>query len=117
MVQTLLIESFENSGRIVAVGRDVVGLRADFIIKSELREFQAEYYDGAQPRAHVAIAARLVSMPRRAIVGSRTFDYVVPAADDSIGAIVAAFDAALGKVLRHLVEWTLVTGEATRRTS
>ena len=48
MVQTLMIESFENSQRIIAVGRDVVGLRADFILKSELREFQAEYFNGAR---------------------------------------------------------------------
>ena len=37
-LQTLIIESFENSGRIVAVGRESVGLRADFTLKTELRE-------------------------------------------------------------------------------
>ena len=106
MVQTLMIESFENSGRIIAVGRDVVGLRADFILKSELREFQAEYFNGATPRAHVLLTARLVQMPRRAIVGSHSFEQSVAATEDSMPAIIAAFDDALGKVLRRLVEWT-----------
>ncbi len=39
MIQTLMVESFENSGRIVAVGRELISLRADFILKTELREF------------------------------------------------------------------------------
>jgi len=117
MVQTLMIESFENSGRIVAVGRDTVGLRADFILQTELREFQVEYFNGSTPKAHVAIAARMVKMPRRAIIGSATFEEVAPAGADKLDAIIPAFDAALGKVLRRLVEWTLVTGQAARRTA
>ncbi|MFQ5774967.1 MAG: ABC-type transport auxiliary lipoprotein family protein [Kiloniellaceae bacterium] len=117
MIQTLMIESFENSGRIVAVGRDVVGLRADFVLKSELREFQAEYFGGKLPRVRVGISVRLVQMPRRAIIGSKSFEHVVTAEADTIDAIIAAFDESLGKVLRRLVEWTVLTGEAARRTS
>ncbi len=112
MIQTLMIESFENSDRIVAVGRDVVGLRADFILRTELREFQIEYFNGGPPRGHVVLAARLVQQPRRAIIGSATFEARVPAQSDSMPAVIAAFDEALGKVLRRLVEWTLVTGAA-----
>ncbi len=114
MIQTLMVESFENSGRIVAVGRDLISLRADFILKTELREFQAEYFDSTQPRVHVAITARLVQMPRRAIVGSQKFDHTVEAEVDHIDNVVDAFDTALGWVLRRLVEWTLLRGEATR---
>ena len=44
MVQGLVVESFENSGRIVAVGREAVGLKPDFVLKIEIREFQAEAY-------------------------------------------------------------------------
>jgi cholesterol transport system auxiliary component len=113
MIQTLMIESFENSGRIVAVGRDSVALRADYILKSDLREFQAEYISGPKPRVHITIIARLVKMPRRAIIGSEKFDVVIEAPADTMEAIIAAFDEALGKVLKRLVEWTLVTGEAT----
>ncbi len=111
MIQTLMIESFENSGRIVAVGRVSVGLRADFILKSELREFQAEYYRTETPSVRVAINTKLVQMPRRIIIGSRSFDSVAGTAGDTMTEIIAAFDQALGKVLKHLVEWTLLTGE------
>ena len=116
MVQTLMIESFENSNRIVAVGRDAIGLRADFVLKSELREFQVEYFDGL-PQAHVKITGRMVQMPRRSIIGSESFQAVMSAETESLDAIVAAFDEALGKVLRKLVVWALRTGEAARRTA
>jgi cholesterol transport system auxiliary component len=111
MIQTLMIESFENSGRIVAVGRDSVALRADYILKSDLREFQAEYMGGANPRVHVTMIARLVKMPRRAIIGSKKFEAVVEAEADTMEAIIATFDDALGKVLKRLVEWTLIIGQ------
>ena len=117
MVQTLMIESFENSKRIVAVGRDVLGLRADFILKTELREFQAEYFHAGPPRSHIVIAARLVQMPRRAIIGSSTFESSQVATADSVPAVIDAFDEALGKVLRRLVEWTLTTGDLAYRSA
>ncbi len=56
----------------------------------------------------------MVQIPRRAIAGSKKFEAIVPAESDTMEAIVKAFDAALGKVLRRLVEWTLLTGEAAR---
>jgi cholesterol transport system auxiliary component len=114
MVQTLMVESFENSQRIVSIGRESLGLRSDFVLKSELREFQAEYYDieaGQPPRVRVNISAKLVQMPRRVIVASQSFEEIVPAEADNIEAVVSAFDEALGGVLRDLVGWTLVTGE------
>ncbi len=111
MVQTLMIESFENSGKIVAVGRDAVGLRADFVLKTELREFQAEYYQAGSPIAHIGINAKLVHSRSRAIIGSNTFESKAKAEGDRLEAIIAAFDSALGKALKRLVEWTLMTGE------
>ena len=119
MVQTLLIESFENSGKIVSVGRESIGLRADFVLKTELREFQANYHLGGNPKAQVGINAKLVKMPNRLIVGSQMFEALIDAEADRLADIIEAFDDALGKVLKRVVEWTLITGEqhAGRRRS
>ena len=38
---------------------------------------------------------------------------MIEAPADTMEAIIAAFDDALGKVLKRLVEWTLVTGQET----
>lgn len=111
MVQTLMIESFENSRKIVSIGRESVGLRADFILKSELRELQVLYKNGAPPEAWVGLNAKLVQMPRRTIVASQSFEHRVMAEADNLPEIIEALDYALGKVLRGLVEWTLIEGD------
>jgi cholesterol transport system auxiliary component len=110
MVQTLIVESFENSEKIVAVGRQAIGLRSDFNLKSDLREFQAEYREGSTaPTAHVRINVKLIKQPRRQIIASQAFEASVEATSGRMGDIVRAFDEALGKVLRGIVEWTLTT--------
>lgn len=123
MVLRLLVESFENSGKIIAVGRDSVGLRSNLVLKTELREFQAEYErgtassqsgasgSGKAPKVRARIAAKLVKMPQRVIVASATFEHVVPAERNNMEAIVGAFDEALGKVLKQIVVWTLTEGD------
>ena len=115
MAQTLTVESFENSDRIVAVGRDSLDLRADYVLKLELREFQAEYLEADQPSAHVRINAKLVRMPERAIIGSFSADDIVAAKANRMEDIVTAFDDALGTVMKDIVEWTLTTGEQQAR--
>lgn len=112
MVQTLMVESFENSGAIVAVGRKAIGLRSDFDLKSELREFQAEYVDAeGAPLVRVRLNVKLIKQPRRSIVAFENFEATQRAAGGSMEAIVAAFDEALGKVLRQIVQWTLRNGQ------
>ncbi|NNG05973.1 MAG: hypothetical protein HKM95_17975 [Inquilinus sp.] len=114
MVQTLIVESFENSGKIVSVGRETIGLRANYVLKTELREFQAEYIDGGlnqPPKVNVRMNAKLVEIPRRAIIAGDNFEAYTTSRSNNLDAIVEAFDETLGKVLRRLVEWTLVAGE------
>lgn len=111
MVQTLLVESFENTGRIVSVARQSVGLRSDYNLKSELREFQVELADGqGSPVIRVKLNAKLIRQPKQEIVASRNFEEAVPAKSMAIRDIVVAFDDSLGKVLRRAVEWTLLLG-------
>jgi cholesterol transport system auxiliary component len=113
MVQTLLVESFENSRAIVAVGRKAIGLRSDFDLKSELREFQAEYENGQRlPLVRVRLNVKLIKQPRRQIVASENFEATQRASGAGMEQVVAAFDEALGKVLRQVVQWTLQHGEA-----
>ena len=110
MLQTLLVESFENSGAIVAVGRKAIGLRSDYNLKTEMREFQAEYFKaGDAPTARVRLNAKLVKLPQRAIIASKTFEAAIKSEGTEMRQVIKAFDRALGKVLRHTVEWTLKT--------
>lgn len=110
MVQGLIVESFENSNLITSVGRNSAGIRSNFVLLPELREFQAEYLAGALPVAHVRINVKLIQMPDRVIVANASFAAKTEAAADTIDDVVTAFDTSLGKVLKALVRWTLVTG-------
>ncbi|HXV23826.1 MAG TPA: ABC-type transport auxiliary lipoprotein family protein [Alphaproteobacteria bacterium] len=110
LAQTLLIESFENTGKIVAVGRESVGLRPDYVLKLELREFQAEYASSeAPPTVHIRMIAKLVRMPQREIVATHMAQRMLPAATNTLDSVVAAFDDALGPVLKEIVIWTLTS--------
>ncbi len=107
MVQTRLVESFENTGKIVSVGRQSIALRGDYVLVSELRAFQAEYDGAGPPKAHVRLIAKLVRMPQRQIVATFNTEYFEPAAGDRLEAIVEAFDEASGKCFKRIVEWAM----------
>jgi cholesterol transport system auxiliary component len=109
MIQGLIIESFENSGKIVAVGRFASDLRPDYVLQTELRDFEARY-DGPSaqvPKVYVRIEAKLVKMPGRDIIGNMIFTQETTPASNDLDSIVAGFDEALSKVLGSLVAWTL----------
>ncbi|MGH6881370.1 MAG: ABC-type transport auxiliary lipoprotein family protein, partial [Hypericibacter sp.] len=108
MVQTLLIDSFQNTGSIVGVGREAIGLRPDFLLKTDLREFQANYRDNDPiPEIHVKMIARLVKLPERRIIASMTADRKAKAAGTKFTDVVDAFDDALGGVIKQIVIFTL----------
>ena len=107
MVQTRIVDSFENSHKIVAVARESIGLRANYVLQSDLRNFEAMYFYGPQPIAHVRIVAKLVRMPDRQIIAVGSFERCVRARADKVPKVVEAFDQALGSVMKRLVAWTL----------
>jgi cholesterol transport system auxiliary component len=107
MIQTLLVENFENTNKIVSIGRQSVTLRADYSLLTDLREFQAEYISEGPPRVRVRLNAKLVRMPQRTIVATETFEALVPSASSDLEAVVSAFDVALGRTLKRIVQWSL----------
>jgi ABC-type uncharacterized transport system auxiliary subunit len=56
-------------------------------------------------------------MTKRELAGTTEIGRSVPAEAQDLPAIAAAFDDALGKVLKRLVEWTLLTGQGARKSS
>jgi cholesterol transport system auxiliary component len=108
MVQNLLIESFDNAGNIDVLGREVVGVRADYGLLTHIREFQAEYASAqAAPVIHVRLQARLIRLPRRTSLAATSAEAFVQAQATSVAAIVRAFDEAFGKANKRVVEWTI----------
>jgi len=109
MVQTRIVDSFENSKKIVAVARESIGLRANYVLQTDLRNFEAMYFYGKPPIVKVRIVAKMVRLPDRQIIGTATFERCVRARADKVPKVVEAFDQALGSVMKRLVAWSLKT--------
>lgn len=109
MVQTRIVDSFENTRKIVAVARESIGIQPNYVLQPDLRNFEAMYYYGKPPIVRVRIISKLVRMPDRQIIGVSSFERCVRAREDSIPKVVQAFDQALGSVIKRLVAWTLRT--------
>ena len=112
LVQAKLIEAFEATDSIVAVGRDASGLKPDFILQSDLRDFQAEFSGAvgapeSAPNIHVRLIAKLVQMPERRIVRSVSAEQSIAAVSNTVPAVVIAFEQALSAVLKTVVQGTL----------
>ena len=114
LVQTELLESFENSHTVTALDRETIGLSADLVLKSELRHFEAVYdSSNGPPQVWVVLNVRLVKMPQRQIIAEESFESKEPASANRLNDIVLAFDEVLGKVMKEAVTWT-VTNPALR---
>jgi cholesterol transport system auxiliary component len=108
MVQRLLLQAYETSGRIVSVDRDTAGLETDYLLETEVRDFAAHYSDpqGA-PQVMVDIQARMVKMPQRDIAGSLAAQQQAQASANNLDAIVGAFNQATGAALAQITSWSL----------
>jgi cholesterol transport system auxiliary component len=110
LVQTALVQSFENSRTITAIDRESVGLRADFILKPEIRHFEA-VYDSANgpPEVWVEINVRLVNPSDREVVAQTSEEQRRRASANDVPSIIMAFDDALGTVMKDIVVWTVTS--------
>lgn len=113
MLQSLMVEAFEKSGRIGAVARDSGGVRGDYILASELRHFEALYDQGdGAPQINVDIVVKLLSLPRRDVVATHDSVQQVRATANSVPAVVQAFNEATRAALADVVQWALGAGSA-----
>jgi len=107
LVQSALVDAFEKSGAFPSVGRDSAGLRADFILETDLRDFTAVYDSpNAPPRVTVALTLKLIKIPDRKIVAQHTVLRQQPAAGTAIPDIIQAFNGALAGAVEEAVRWT-----------
>ena len=111
IVQALLVESYENSGKVAAVGRSTVGLRADYVVVPDLREFQGLVVSDADGnptiRVEVRMNIKIIDEFDDKIIASDSFREYVVSPSDQTPDLVRAFDVALGKTMRDAVEWSV----------
>jgi cholesterol transport system auxiliary component len=108
LVQTALVDGFEKSGAIPAVGPESLGLRADFVLETAIRNFEAIYDSSDEmPRISVTLDVQLVRIPERRIVAQMSVSREATATANSAPGMVGAFDQALGGAVTEVVTWTV----------
>jgi cholesterol transport system auxiliary component len=111
LVQAVLVEAFERSGRVPGVGPASM-LRGHCALNGELREF---HWAPDSQQATLTLAVRLQCGPSGSVQAMRTFEASRPVEGRGAAAVVSAFDAALAELTPQLVEWTLANGPSGPR--
>jgi cholesterol transport system auxiliary component len=106
LLQTALVEGFEDSGKLPAVGRFGGGARGDAGLLVEVRAFETIYTDG-RPEAVIEVQVRLVQFRGGGTVGAKRFRQAIPGASPEVDDMVAAFGTAMSAITTNIVGWTL----------
>ncbi len=102
VVQSKIIETFEDSGCFAAVTRPIDTIEQSDQLQTEIRQFAIVMTPA--PTANVEVSIKFVSAAGK-ITGSRDFKESVPLATVDAPGAVAALDSAFGKVLAAAVPW------------
>ncbi len=102
LVQTRIIQSLENTGRLRSVSRPGDKVPSDYLLVSEIREFDI---DSGSGEAVVDLSAKLIAEGSGRVVNARVFTARVPVPKVDPQTAATGLDAALSQVLGDLVRW------------
>jgi cholesterol transport system auxiliary component len=102
LIQTRIIQSLENSGRLRSVSRPGDKVVADYQLISEIRAFDVQAGTG---EAVVDLSFKLVADGTGKVTAARIFTARVPVAKIDAGNGARALDQALVTVLADVVRW------------
>ncbi len=104
IVQSKLVEAFENSGKLGGVGLPGQGLAIDYQVVTDIRSFEIDASSGNQ--AVVEISVKLLNDRNGSVRAQKVFRAMAPAGGDNVG-FVKALDHAFSIVVSEIVSWTL----------
>lgn len=100
VVESLVMETLRSRSEFATVVDSRSAFPADWLLQVRIRRFEAEYASaGGVPRAVVALDCTLGRRSDREIVASFTAEGAAQAADNRLGAVVAALEQAAGMAL------------------
>ena len=111
LLRTLMVQAFQESGRISGVGASTSGLHGDYLLAVDLYDFETQDRDGS-PHAMIRLNAKLTVSSTNRIVAARAFEADAPVAGSQAAAAAAAFDQALAQLLPSIVDWALTEGDS-----
>jgi cholesterol transport system auxiliary component len=108
VVQDLLVQSLRNTGRLGIVQGDLSQFATDYVLQIDIADFQAEDMGGgANPTVRIRFVCTLGRLKDRRPLADFTAAGTAPATANTLGATVAAFDAAYQQAASIAVGETL----------
>lgn len=104
MVQSKLVQSFEDTGKLGGVGRPGQGLAIDYQVVSDIRAFEV---DTAGNVANIEISVKLLNDRNGTIKAQEVFRASARVNGSGNANFVKALDTAFTAASREIVSWTL----------
>ncbi|MCF3932830.1 ABC-type transport auxiliary lipoprotein family protein [Acuticoccus sp. M5D2P5] len=105
VLQRVLLDTFQNTGRVNAVGLPGQSLLINYQVVTEVRSFQVETYAG--DKARVVVAVKLLNDSNGRVLSSRIFDTMVPLSSDAPEPAMVGMNQAVQQLSADIVNWTL----------
>ena len=104
LMQARMVEAFQNTGLVSAVGSRADRLDADYELSTQVRAFDVEV-SGASAQAHASLFVKVVNGDNGRVVASRAFESRVPSSPNDAGEMVGSLNQAFDNVLHEMVPW------------
>ncbi len=105
IVQTRLVQAYENTGAFGGIGRPGDGLAINYQVLTDLRMFGIQAYTSPQ-QAVVELAVRLMNDKTGEVRATRVFRTAIPVTGTGNAAYVRALDNAFDHTVNEIVSWT-----------
>lgn len=102
LVQSRLIQTFENGHLLSSVGYPGQGITGDVVLNTEIRQFDV---NAATGEATVEISGKLIKVSTGRILAAQIFSARAPGSAADGAHASAALDSALGQVMKQIVAW------------
>lgn len=112
MVQVLLVDTLDRSGKFQAVGRRAAGMRSDYLVRLSILTFGAEADSTDAETVRVVLNAQLIRRFSDEIVAGRRFEAVAEPEGRGMINVIGAFDRAASVALGDIAVW--IYDEAVR---
>lgn len=106
IVQSRLVQAYENTGVFGGVGRPGDGLAINYQILTDLRMFGVQVSGGSRT-AVVELAIKLMNDKTGEVRSTRVFRNSAPVRGTGNAAYVKALDAAFDRTVNEIVSWTV----------
>ena len=106
VLQSRIIQGFENASVLNTLGRQPDGLKVDYQLLIDVRHFQV--ITAEEPHADIEFSAKIIADTGK-ILGAKIFKVSVPARVTDEQGIAASLNAAFAQAATDLVVWTCAT--------